>query len=214
MAFERIKHTRRGDFLVRLPAGERELLRTLPEQLRDSVADSFRQSAPARQAMASLSPVLSAFIAVNNVQVAVVAFAGGMTLGLLTVYALLMNGALLGVLGAVFTQAGIPLDFWSLIVPHGSVELPAIVLAGGAGLMLARGLVFPGDLPRGAALREAAGPSVRVVLGTVPLFAIAALVEGFITPRGFDPVLKLAIGGVLFVALALYVLLPGRKSAD
>jgi uncharacterized membrane protein SpoIIM required for sporulation len=182
----------------------------LPDQFRDS-ADSFAKTKDSNALTGMLAPVLSAYIAVNNVQVAVMAFAGGMTFGALTVWAMLQNGAMLGVLASQFAQAKLALDFWALIVPHGAVEIPAIIIAGGAGLVLARALVFPGDLPRMTSLRQSSGEAVRLVLGTIPLFAIAAIVEGFFTPRPFDPALKLAVGAVLAVALAAYVLLPGRS---
>ena len=114
---------------------------------------------------------------------------------------------------SVFAQARLSLEFWALIVPHGSLELPAIVIAGAAGLHMAGALVFPGDAPRMVALRTVAPQAVRLMLGTIPLFIIAALVEGFFTPGGYDPMLKLAVGGVLASLLAAYWALGGREPA-
>jgi uncharacterized membrane protein SpoIIM required for sporulation len=182
----------------------------VPEQFRQGVADSFRRSEQARASVSAISPLLSAFIGVNNVWVALMAFAGGMTAGALTVYSLAMNGALIGVLAAVFAQANLSLGFWALIVPHGAIEIPAIVIAGGAGLRLAGSLVFPGDLPRMAALRRAAPEAVRLVLGTVPLFAIAALIEGFFTPLRYGPAAKLGVGALAAALLAAYWGFAGR----
>lgn len=185
----------------------------LPEQLREGIGDNFHRTQKVNASLGRLSPVLSAFIGVNNVWVAVLAFAGGMTAGVLTVYAMLQNGALLGVLAGVFSQAHLSLDFWALIVPHGAIELPAIIIAGGAGLRLAGALVFPGDAPRMTALKAVAPQAVRLMLGTVPMFAIAAVVEGFFTPRPFDSALKLAVGGVLAALLAAYWGFAGRETA-
>ena len=186
----------------------------LPEQFRDVAGDPAEQGRQTRDMLAPLAPLLSAGITVNNVQVAIVAFAGGVTFGAITVWAMLTNGLLLGVLAGVFAKAGQSLPFWSLIVPHGALELPAIALAGGGGLMLARALVLPGDLPRLEALRRVSGEAVRVLLGTVPLFVVAGLVEGFVTPRGYADALKLALGGLLFLALAAYIALAGRGSGE
>jgi uncharacterized membrane protein SpoIIM required for sporulation len=161
----------------------------------------------------ALAPLLSAGITANNVQVALVAFAGGITFGALTTYALIANGLLIGVLAGLFVRGGEGLYFWSLIVPHGALEIPAIVLAAGAGLVMARALISPGDLPRGAALRSVSSDAVKLVLGTIPLFLIAGAIEGFFTPTDIDPGLKLAFGGLAAVLLGMYLLLPGRGPA-
>ena len=184
----------------------------VPAQIRDVVPEAGRGEvdliSPAE------APAMSAFITVNNVRVSFMAFAGGMTFGVITVYALLLNGAMLGVLAGVAQQAGAGLDFWALIVPHGALELPAIVLAGGSGLLLAQALLFPGDLPRAAALRAVTGDALKLVLGAVPLLVIAGLIEGFITPRAHAVELKLAIGLSMAVLLAAYVGLPGRRVSE
>jgi uncharacterized membrane protein SpoIIM required for sporulation len=186
----------------------------LPQEIREGVTDNFERTRQANAGSTSTYPILSAYIGVNNVQVAIMAFAGGVTFGALTVYSMLMNGALLGVLGATFVQARLGADFLALIVPHGSIELPAIIIAGGAGFKLASALVFPGDLPRTEALKSAAPVAMRLLLGTVPLFVLAAAIEGFFTPAEVAVPIKLAVGALMFVLLLAYALVPGRGSAD
>ncbi|PKQ21015.1 MAG: hypothetical protein CVT66_01985 [Actinobacteria bacterium HGW-Actinobacteria-6] len=193
------------------------LARTLlPAQYRDSIGDSIQRGGNdgSNEEMAQYAPVFSSYITANNIQVSLMAFAGGMTFGALTAYALTMNGLMLGVLAGMFTKGGGALGFWALIVPHGALELPAIMLAGAAGLVLARALLFPGDLTRSDALRANSGDAVRLVLGAVPLLIVAGIIEAFLTPRGgIDPGLKIAFGAAVFALLVAYVLLPGRKSA-
>jgi uncharacterized membrane protein SpoIIM required for sporulation len=184
----------------------------LPEQFRDISPTQLAQTRRTNAESATIYPIMGSYIAVNNVQVAIMAFAGGITLGALTVYAMLQNGLMLGLLGGVFAQGGASVGFWALIVPHGSLELPAIVIAGGAGLKMAGAVLFPGDLPRGAALRAAAPVAARLLLGTIPLFAIAASIEGFFTPTAAPDWLKLLVGAVMFALLVAYVLVPGRGS--
>lgn len=182
----------------------------IPEAMRDGLGDAVERGADLPDIAAAIAPLLAAGITVNNIQVALLAFAGGMTFGALTIYAIIANGLMLGALAGVFAKAGESLYFWSLILPHGSLELPAIALAAGAGLIMGRALVAPGDLPRGAALRAVSGDAVRVVLGTVPLFVLAGIVEGFITPSAIDPLLKLGFGVTAAALLAAYVGLAGR----
>jgi uncharacterized membrane protein SpoIIM required for sporulation len=128
-------------------------------------------------------PEFAGLLMSNNIQVALRAYALGVTLGLGTVYVLLMNGAMLGVFMGAGAVSGKLALFCAIIAPHGVVELSAIFIAAGAGLMLAASLVDPGDLPRREALRRAAVESVRLVLGTVPLFVVAGLTEAFISPQ-------------------------------
>ncbi len=183
----------------------------IPEGLRDGVGDRIAQGADAGAISASVAPLLTAGITANNIQVALMAFAGGMTLGALTAYAMIQNGLLLGALAGVFSKAGGTLFFWALILPHGSLELPAIILAGASGLTLARALISPGDLPRMSSLRAASPDAVRLVLGTIPLFAIAGVIEGFFTPSQVDPALKLAFGLLLSGLLLGYLGFAGRR---
>ncbi|MDY0408887.1 stage II sporulation protein M [Paracerasibacillus soli] len=79
----------------------------------------------------------------NNIQVAFLAFAGGITFGILTVYVLMINGIMVGGLAAFFWHYSKTYVFWAYIVPHGIIELTAIFIAGGAGLLMGYKLLVP-----------------------------------------------------------------------
>jgi uncharacterized membrane protein SpoIIM required for sporulation len=154
----------------------------------------------------AVKPVASSAIMTNNLSVAFAAFAAGVLAGVGTIYMLFFNGLLMGVIGTACYRAGMSVPLWSFVAAHGVLELPAIFIAGGAGLLLARGIVAPGPLSRRDALAESGAASVRLVLGVFPLLVIAGLIEGFVSPTALEPAMKFLIGGSLFVLLALYLM--------
>jgi uncharacterized membrane protein SpoIIM required for sporulation len=126
-------------------------------------------------------PVLSSMIMINNIKVAVGAFAGGMVLGTLTVYLIVFNGIILGVLAAAFYNRGYLLSFWAMILPHGVIELTAIGLSAAAGFLLAKAIFFPKELSRSDALKIQGPRAMKLMFATLLLFVIAALIEGFLS---------------------------------
>jgi uncharacterized membrane protein SpoIIM required for sporulation len=151
------------------------------------------------------SPEMSAYIFQNNVQVAFLAFALGVTLGIGTIFVIVQNAALIGVLAGA-AQAGGKADvFWALVLPHGFLELIAICIAGGAGLRIGWSIVDPGDRHRLAALAEDARDAVLVVIGVIPAFLIAALIEGFVTGRTGMPILEIALGAAVAVGYVAFL---------
>ncbi|HZP95029.1 MAG TPA: stage II sporulation protein M [Candidatus Limnocylindria bacterium] len=150
-------------------------------------------------------------IIVNNVRVAVVAFAGGMTAGLLTVYVLATNGAMLGTIFAVVQGYGLAGGLLAFIAGHGVLELSAIFLSGGAGLRLAWAILRPGDRARVDALRAGAGQSARVMLLVIPVLGVAGLLEGFLSPSGAPDAVKAAVGVATGALLWGYILVAGRS---
>jgi uncharacterized membrane protein SpoIIM required for sporulation len=100
------------------------------------------------------------------------------------------------------------------VAPHGSIELPAIFLAGGAGLILGRGLLEPGTLPRRDALAEAGGRAIRLVLGVIPILVVAGVIEGFISPVPMPAMPKFVIGAAMLALLVLYLTLAGRTATE
>jgi uncharacterized membrane protein SpoIIM required for sporulation len=158
------------------------------------------------------SPLMSTTIMTNNIQVAILAFAGGITFGLFTIYVLISNGILIGALAAVFWQHGKFYEFWAYIVPHGMIELTAIFIAGGSGLLMGYKMLVPGPYPRSFQLKRHGLRSVQLILGTVPLFVIAGIIEGYITPADISLEAKYAFAFITVIALILYILIGKRKA--
>ncbi|HMI50924.1 MAG TPA: stage II sporulation protein M [Candidatus Saccharimonadales bacterium] len=152
-----------------------------------------------------IMPQTSSLIMTNNLSVSFAAFASGILAGVGTVYMMLYNGLLIGVIGEACWREGMSLRLWSFVAAHGVLELPAIFIAGGAGLGLAKGLLFPGVLSRGESLARAGARSVKLVLGIIPLLVIAGLIEGFISPSSLPYQLKFLLAAALFTLLTLYL---------
>lgn len=150
--------------------------------------------------------VAANFIMLNNIQVAFVAFAGGILLGLGTIYEMILNGINLGVVAAMVAQYGLSEGLWSFVVPHGVIELSVVFIAGGAGLMIADGFLRPGSLRRRDALSGSAHRSAELLLGCVPLLVVAGTIEGFFSPSDAPDALKYAVGAVEGAALYGYLL--------
>jgi uncharacterized membrane protein SpoIIM required for sporulation len=161
------------------------------------------------ESVVAIKPVAASAITTNNLTVAFMMFASGITV-IGPVWLSLFNGLLIGVVGAATWHAGMAMSLWSFVAPHGALELPAIFIAGGAGLDIARALLFPGMLPRREALTRAGGRASRLVLGTLPLLLVAGTIEGFFSPTDAPVAMKFALGGLLFAALLAY-LFGGRR---
>ncbi|WP_010530892.1 stage II sporulation protein M [Lentibacillus jeotgali] len=149
--------------------------------------------------------LMSASIMTNNIQVAFLAFAGGITFGILTIYIMVSNGVMVGALAGLFWHYGNSYEFWAFIVPHGVIELAAIFIAGGAGLLMGYKLFAPGPLSRAYQLKRQAKRSVQLLLGTIPLFIIAGIIEGFITPTSLSLETKYAVAALTMTGLIVYV---------
>src|SRR3989475_1676869 len=156
-------------------------------------------------------PLVGPLIIVNNVRVAIAAFAGGLTAGALTLYLLVGNGALLGTVLALVQGYGLSGGLLTFTAAHGPLEISCIVLSGGAGLHLAWALIRPGERSRSDALRLAGAQAVRVMLLVIPALGVAGLLEGFLSPSGAPLALKITVGLVAGVALWRDIALVGRS---
>ncbi len=155
-------------------------------------------------------PPFASAITANNISVAFNAFALGITAGLGTCYVVLLNSMMLGAFLGHFANHNLGYECCSFLVPHGALEIFAILVSGGAGLRLGLSLALPGRLTRMASLRAGAREAVLLVLGLIPLFIVAGAIEGFVTPTYLPGAVKIALGlGVLGAALA-YLLFVGR----
>jgi uncharacterized membrane protein SpoIIM required for sporulation len=163
------------------------------------------------ESIVTVQPLAASAILTNNLLVSFTTFALGITGGIGTVWMLTLNGMLLGVVAGATWQAGMAQQLWSFVAPHGVLELPAIFIAGGAGLEIARGLLFPGFLPRRQSLVLAGERAVRLVLGIVPMLIAAGIIEGFVSPSDLAVSLKFTFAAVVLSILVIY-LLSGRVS--
>lgn len=159
------------------------------------------------------SSAMAAEIITNNIRVTITAFAGGVTAGYLTIYIIGFNGLYLGTTAALFARKGFGYDFWATVAPHGVIELSAIQIAGGAGLLIAAGIVRPGRLRRLDAFARNARRAGTLMIGVAGMLVVAGLIEGFISPQRFAPEVRIAIGSLTGVVLTAYITLAGRRSA-
>jgi len=149
--------------------------------------------------------LMTAVITTNNITVSFNAIVGGLLAGLGTVIILVYNGFIVGGLFGFFHQAGADMvTAYGLVLPHGVIELMAIFLAGGCGLMLAKGLLIPGELTRRQSLIMQTKNVARILPGIVIMLVVAGLIEGYFTPLGIDPLWKLLFAGATFVGLVAY----------
>jgi uncharacterized membrane protein SpoIIM required for sporulation len=159
---------------------------------------------------------IAAEIFTNNIRVTFLAFAGGMLLGIGTLYVLLYNGLLLGVVAGLAIGAGNGRPFFELVLAHGVLELSCIAVSGVAGLRIASAIVDPGNRTRGDALRSESRAAVEIILGTMFWLVVAGLIEGFLTPagKGLTTVLVVGFGlGALFWGLVIWRGAPPQVTA-
>jgi uncharacterized membrane protein SpoIIM required for sporulation len=151
----------------------------------------------------------------NNIQVTLVAFAGGITGGIATALALLYNGLLLGVVGGLMGQAGNGVGFVDLVTAHGVLEISCILVGGAAGLSLGWSIVSPGLRTRRASLQREAVEALLLVLGTAPWLVVAGIVEGNranLAEAGLGAVIGTGVGlGIVYWGLVLW---RGRVRAE
>ena len=164
------------------------------------------------QSILSVKPMASSQIMTNNLAVGFMMFAAGITAGLGTIWMLITNGLLMGVLAVTTARAGMAMQLWEFVAPHGVLELPAIFIAAGAGLEIGRGLLFPGIYSRRQSLVRAGNRAVQLLLGTIPLLVVAGVIEAFISPTSIAAPLKFIFAGVMFTALV--VCLSGALRMD
>jgi uncharacterized membrane protein SpoIIM required for sporulation len=160
------------------------------------------------KSVVTVAPAASSLIMTHNLSVCFVAFGGGVIFGIGPLYAMLLNGLLLGVIGVACAQHGMSLDLWSFVAPHGSLELPSILIAGAAGFRLGHGVLFPGLYRWRDSVATAGVEAARLVAGIIPLLVIAGTLEGFFSPSAAPVWLKFAVGGMLFSLLLLWLFRP------
>ncbi len=151
-------------------------------------------------------------IALNNVSVAFITFIAGFLVGVGTVWYLFQNGVMLGAFQYFFFARGLGWKSVLVIWIHGTLEIAAIIVAGGAGLVLGNSILFPRTHKRLYSLKRGAKDGLKMMVGLVPIFIVAALLEGFVTRYSTMPIwlsLFILLGSLTFL-IWYFVLYPAR----
>ncbi len=152
-----------------------------------------------------VEPLASSSIAINNLSVSFAAIAGGITAGLYTIFLMASNGLSIGTIATLVGKNNLAYPFWAFVFPHGSLELPAIFFAGGAGLLIGKAMIFPGKYRRIDALKSNSTKAAQLLFGIIPMLIIAGTIEGFFSPSLTIPsLIKYLTGTGLFLLLTLY----------
>jgi uncharacterized membrane protein SpoIIM required for sporulation len=142
-------------------------------------------------------------IAMNNIKVSFITFVAGFLLSIGTVWLLFKNGVMLGAFQYMFFAKGLGLQSILVIWIHGTLEISAIIIAGGAGLIVGNSILFPGTLKRLQSLRKGTKDGLKLMIGLVPVFIMAAFLEGFITRYSTMP--RLVSGLILLASLTFII---------
>lgn len=181
-----------------------------------SVVSPEEQRKVAEEAFASYystypSASFAAMVWTNNAFIAALCVATGIT-GLYPAQVLFFNSINVGVMGAVMHVQNADWVFWSLIIPHGLLELSCVFVAGAAGMRLFWAWLVPGHRSRGQSLAEEGRTTIVVVIALTLGLGLSGLIEGFITGSVLDPWLKMGIGVLTATAFWLVMFVGGRRA--
>ena len=157
------------------------------------------------------APDFAAVVWTNNARLAAICVAGGIT-GFVPLVMLYNNAVKVGQSGAIMADHDMLGVFFSLISPHGLLELTCIFIAGAAGLKLFWTMLVPGSRRRAAALAAEGRALITVAVGLTVALAIAGLIEAFVTPAPIAWPVKITIGAGALALLWAYTLILGRSA--
>lgn len=186
-----------------------ELLDVLYHDRRSEAPDALDETLEVTDELS----VFAAGLFSNNAGVGIMAFALGFAAGAPTLYLLFYNGLILGAFAGLYHGRAIGLDFWAWVLPHGVTELLAVCLCGAAGLAIGAALVFPDERGRMVGLAERGRQAAIVVAGSILLFFLAALIEGFFRQLVGDVGVRWSVAAATAVGWTLYLGRAGRGAA-
>jgi uncharacterized membrane protein SpoIIM required for sporulation len=154
----------------------------------------------------------AAHVWINNAVITAETVVGGLLLGFPVLLVLFSNALNAGIVGGLMTAYGKADEFWSLILPHGILELSAVFLAAAAGLRLGWAVIDPGHRPRVRALAEEGRALITIAIGLIGVLAVSGLIEAFVTPSPLPTWARIGIGAVAELAFLAYVRVLGRRA--
>jgi uncharacterized membrane protein SpoIIM required for sporulation len=142
-------------------------------------------------------------IMLNNIRVSLAYFGEGIALGIPSILALGREAVRIGAFEYMFYEHGLGFNWLLTVMLHGTLELTAIIITCGAGAVMGTSFLFPGTKRRITAFREGAKDAIKIILALIPVFMLAAFIEGFITRYYKMPVY--ASGSILLLSLVFII---------
>jgi uncharacterized membrane protein SpoIIM required for sporulation len=185
----------------------------LPQSMMERAEDGIQRARTRRgyiEDPKAARPVMGSMIIANNVQVAFAVFAFGITV-LGTIYGLVFNGIMIGAVFGLYQSKGILKLLLAFVAPHSVLELSAITIAGGAGLLIAAAIVIPGNRTRREALLENGKRAMSLLTCVILFLLVAGSLEGLVSPIPNWPLSwKAAVAAVSLVLMTAYLSLGFR----
>jgi uncharacterized membrane protein SpoIIM required for sporulation len=198
-----------GSFAIALDPESKPVLMPFSHLLQDPAQRVAQEEQAEHDRLAGRKASFSAFLMTHNTQVSIFTLALGMTWGVGTILMLFSNGIMLGAVAVDYIGAGQTRFLLGWLLPHGVIEIPAILIAGQAGLLLALALIGWGQrTPLKTRLREVSPDIVTLIFGVALLLVWAGLVEGFLS-QYHEPIIpysaKIAFGLLELCILILFL---------
>lgn len=202
-----------GGLALALDPSAKPVLMPFPHLLQDPAQRVAEEESATSDRLAGHKTSFSAFLMIHNTRISILTLALGMTWGIGTVVMLWFNGILLGAVAADYIRAGQTKFLLGWLLPHGVIEIPAILIAGQAGLMLAMALIGWGKrIPLRARLRQVSRDLVTLIFGVGLLLVWAGFIEAFLS-QYHEPVVpysvKIAFGLMELGLLVLFLAKSG-----
>jgi uncharacterized membrane protein SpoIIM required for sporulation len=207
-----------GGFAIAVDERAREILMPFPHLLTPPSERVAIEERGGHDPVAGHKATFSSQLMTHNTKVSILTLALGMSWGIGTVLVLFYNGVILGAVAVDYILAGESLFLMGWLLPHGSIEVPAILIAGQAGLILAKALIGNGDRSSlKQRLRIASGPVVHLIFGVALLLVWAGTIEAFFS-QYHAPIIpypiKIAFGLTQLILLFVYLGWAGSKKTD
>jgi uncharacterized membrane protein SpoIIM required for sporulation len=204
-----------GGFVIVVDPDVKEVLLPFSHLHGDPSERVAKEEAADDDRLAGGKTSFSSYLMTHNTKVSIFTLALGVTWGIGTLIMLFYNGVILGAVALDYVLAGETAFLLGWLLPHGVIEIPAIVLAGQAGLVLAGALIGWGrSISLKERLRNISGDLVTLIMGVAVMLIWAGIVEAFFS-QYHEPVIpyevKIGFGVLEFILLILFLAKSGRR---
>lgn len=206
-----------GGIAIAFDPDSKAVLMPFPELMQDPVQRVKEEENAKEDRLQGYKTTFSAQLMTHNIQVSIFTLALGMSWGIGTIIMLFYNGVILGAVAVDYIHAGETKFLLGWLMPHGVIEIPAILIAGQAGLLLAVALIGRGSrLPLRGRLRAISQDLMTLIFGVGVLLVWAGFIEAFLS-QYHEPVIpyeaKIAFGCIELILLILFLSRSGKKKS-